>query len=94
MRSKEEAERMADAILAAHKQAARPGRATRRSGGAELPSIVERAPLPARWPSIVIAGAATGLVVGMLPTHSAVVGALVGVLIAACIAVIAARFGH
>jgi hypothetical protein len=87
MPSKEEAERMADAILAAHRQSSKSSRAR---GPAESPGV-HTGSAPARWPALVATGGLTGAIAAVLPSHSALVGLLVGLLIAGCVGVIAQR---
>lgn len=66
LRSKEEAEQMASAILAAHRSPDRTANAQR---------------TPAKWKLYPICGLFTGAIVATLPSHSWVIGGLVGLAI-------------
>ncbi len=94
MPSKEEAEAMADAILAAaRKSSGRSPRArdtTAASTRIDSDSTGVRTP----WAATVITGILTGGIVASLPSHRLVLGALVGLVIAAAVAVIANRLGR
>ena len=74
LRSKEEAEQMASAILAAHRSPARA-------------PIVQRR--PAHWKRYLACGISTGVVVAVLPSHHWLIGALVGLAIGGITALIA-----
>ncbi len=78
-RTKEEAEAMADAILAAHR-AADNGPAGSRAN-----------PRPARWTAFLIAGFVAGGLAAVLPAHSFILGGIVGMAIAGVVAFLASR---
>ena len=78
MPSKEEAEAMADAILAAH----------RSKPGASAPT---RAPAGGLLKYFLIAGFASGAVVAAVPSHNVLMGGVIGLAIAGCVGAIVAR---
>ncbi|HXU50583.1 MAG TPA: hypothetical protein VN789_00950 [Casimicrobiaceae bacterium] len=78
MPSKEEAEAMADAILAAH----------RTKPGAGAPA---RAPGKGLLKYFLIAGFASGAIAAALPAHNFLIGGVVGLAIAGCVGAIVAR---
>ena len=81
MPTREEAEAMANAILAAHK-AERPAAAS--TTGARAPGLLKY---------FLIAGFAVGAIVAALPSHNALVGGVIGLAVAGCVGAIAARRG-
>ena len=77
MPTREEAEAMADAILAAHKGRDRP----------EAPATTTGAGIKA----FLVAGFAAGAVVGALPNHNWIIGGIIGLAIAGVAGAIATR---
>ncbi|HEY7905092.1 MAG TPA: hypothetical protein VIH36_16700 [Casimicrobiaceae bacterium] len=77
MPTREEAEAMADAILAAHKGRDRP-EATATAMGAGIKAFL-------------VAGFAAGAVVGALPNHNWIIGGIIGLAIAGVTGAIAAH---
>jgi hypothetical protein len=78
MPSKEEAEAMADAILAAHRTTSSDAAPARAAGSGLLKYFL-------------IAGFAAGAIVGALPSRNVLIGGIVGLAIAGCIGAIVAR---
>ncbi|MBS0320897.1 MAG: hypothetical protein JSR18_10190 [Proteobacteria bacterium] len=78
-RTKEEAEAMADAILAAHR------------AGDNKPVSGAATARPARWTAFLIAGFVAGGLGAVLPAHSFVLGGIVGLAIAGVVAFLASR---
>ncbi len=81
MPTREEAEAMADAILAAHKGRDRP----------EAPATATATAMGAGIKAFLVAGFAAGAVVGALPNHNWIIGGIIGLAIAGVTGAIAAH---